>query len=164
MKDSVLTDYVGLFLEAESQERFTKFLIDNKFTEQEYQDSHITIIYSETRCDFGALFGWTSAEDISETILQLPKPLVIEPFNMLGYDMFGKDNDYFVLKLEHPLLHWMNKNCRDMGGTMSFPDYRPHITIEEAFKNLDKDSAPKPDFNLIFDKCQVTREFMVSTM
>lgn len=164
MTESVLTDYVSLIPDGDTQARWNDWLLKNKITKQPHQGTHITIIYSETRCDLTALFGCPSVEEIFDTRLKLPTAVVISPDQILGWEAFGKEGQYLVLLVKHHALSRMNRYCLTMGGTMSFPEYRPHITVDEACEGLDKANLPLPDFDLVFDVLQVTREYMVSDM
>lgn len=162
MTDGVLTDYIAVQPDARSQELWCEWLLKNDITKQTHQGTHITIAYSKTRCDLAALFGWTSADDIFTTTLKMPTPLRITPKDMLGWEQFGKEGEYLVMLVKHPTLHHMHRNCLNMGATTDFPDYKPHITIDESRDDIDKDLLTLPEFDMVFDTCQITREYMVS--
>lgn len=126
--------YSSVLPSAESKEQLFAFVnsigIENLVEPDEY---HCTLIYSKVSC-----------LDVADEDFNLPcKAMVI------GYKVLGTDKKVLVAELYFPnaiRLHdlFMEKH----GATHDYPEYIPHITIADDFK----DDVPVdiPDFDIEF--------------
>lgn len=96
---------------------------------------HITTVYSKVDLPY-------------EPMGKLPERLEVK---VLGFDVFGsrtsnpKGYEYFVIKVEHPLLNERWRIGRDLGMKWDYPDYGPHITISEKNRfNLTPETVLTP--------------------
>jgi hypothetical protein len=118
MSDINRGTYVSLHLTHKSAQRLWKWGksqgIESIF---EPSDFHITVCYSKHPLPFIPLE-------------RLP-PLPVKP---IGFDLFGKDKDYLVMKVESKLAHARHATARALGAAHDFPDYRPHISLAKGGK------------------------------
>lgn len=97
-------------------------------------DAHCTVIY---------LGEMQDAEFTKEDLVLAMKRLALKApgeVKVLGYDLFGKENDILVIRLDDSLLKEnfdkVQRTLAKIGAEnkSSFPDYNPHVTVKEHFK------------------------------
>jgi 2'-5' RNA ligase len=106
---------------------------------------HITVIYSRTPVP--------SAEQLMHMNTSIP----VEA-QAVGYEIFPTKNDgqCLVMRIICPYATRINSQLNAAGATSDYPDYKPHITIAYNIKEqVDPNSLPVPQFQMIFDKLNV---------
>ncbi|QJT70885.1 hypothetical protein GR7B_00087 [Vibrio phage vB_VcorM_GR7B] len=122
----------------------------NKFDESGFKlvdprSLHVTAMYS--------------TENIpKDKQMKLAKPDYIYPSKVMGTDMFGKDKDVLVLKLESPELQKVHKKWKKAGGKPTWPDYQPHITLSMGEANVPKKVREELDSVLKDTEIKLYRE------
>lgn len=81
------------------------------------EDFHITVCYSK--------------RPLAYTALERLPPLPVKP---IGFDLFGKEKNYLVMKVHSKLAEARHATARALGAAHDFPDYRPHISLAKGGK------------------------------
>ena len=106
---------------------------------------HITVIYSRTPVP--------SAENYKD----MPSPLPVEAL-ATGYEVFPTKNDgqCLVMRLACPYATRFNAELTKQGATSDYDEYKPHLTLAyDTEQDIDPNSLPIPQFQLIFDEMVV---------
>lgn len=82
-----------------------------------HDDFHVTLIYSKGR---GKLPFTCPNRQHTATII--------------GFDVFGPEQDCLVLKLDCPSLQERHDDLKAQGLTHTYEEYQPHITLSYNFK------------------------------
>lgn len=139
--------YVALEMSKESKDLLDTFVEMNLgLTERVDKNTyHITVIYSRTPVP--------SAEALTNTNTSIP--VEAQP---VGYEIFPTKNDglCLVMRIICPYATRINSQLAREGATSDYTEYKPHITIAYNIKEqVDVNSLPVPQFQLIFDKIKV---------
>lgn len=122
----------------------------------EIGEEHVTFIY------FGDEFeNPVETRKEIESIMRSKNLVPRGPFyvNVLGYDLFGPDEDILVVRLDSPYLVHLQRQALDIFESLgynngsSFPNYNPHVTIAYDWTGGLTD-LPKLD-RIILQKAQV---------
>jgi 2'-5' RNA ligase len=139
--------YVSLEMSQESRDLLDNFVEMNLGLSERVDKKtyHITVIYSRTPVP--------SAEQLMHMNTSIP----VEA-QAVGYEIFPTKNDgqCLVMRIICPYATRINSQLNAAGATSDYPDYKPHITIAYNIKEqVDPNSLPVPQFQMIFDKLNV---------
>ena len=139
--------YVSLDLSKESKALLDNFVEMNLGLTERVDPStfHITIIYSRTPVPS------------AENLLDMPSSLPVEAL-ATGYEVFPTKNDgkCLVMRLACPYATRLNSELGKQGATSDYDEYKPHLTIAyDIEQDIDPNSLPLPQFQLVFDKLNV---------
>jgi 2'-5' RNA ligase len=139
--------YVSLEMSQESRDLLDNFVEMNLGLSERVDKKtyHITVIYSRTPVP--------SAEQLMHMNTSIP----VEA-QAVGYEIFPTKNDgqCLVMRIICPYATRINSQLNAAGATSDYPDYKPHITIAYNLKEqVDPNSLPVPQFQMIFDKLNV---------
>ena len=139
--------YVSLDLSKESKALLDNFVEMNLGLTERVDPStfHITIIYSRTPVPS------------AENLLDMPSLLPVEAL-ATGYEVFPTKNDgkCLVMRLACPYATRLNSELGKQGATSDYDEYKPHLTIAyDIEQDIDPNSLPLPQFQLVFDKLNV---------
>lgn len=101
------------------------------------EELHVTICYSKEPME------WDDVKRVKGD-LTVPAPDDVKgekPIRKI--EMFGKDHDILVLRIDDPELQKRNQEFRDAGASSDFPDYKPHITITYRAADLEEGAHEK---------------------
>jgi 2'-5' RNA ligase len=139
--------YVSIELNPESRQLLDHFVEMNLGLTERVDPStyHITVIYSRTPVPS------------AENLLHMPSSLPVEAL-VTGYEVFPTktDGQCLVMRLVCPYATRLNSQLTKAGATSDYSEYKAHITIAYNMdQEIDVDSLPIPQFQLIFDKINV---------
>lgn len=139
--------YVSLEMSQESRDLLDNFVEMNLGLKERVDKKtyHITVIYSRTPVP--------SAEQLLHMNTSIP--VEAQP---IGYEIFPTKSDGYclVMRIICPYATRINSQLNAAGATSDYPDYKPHITIAYDIKEqVNPNSLPVPQFQLIFDKLNV---------
>ena len=139
--------YVSLDLSKESKALLDNFVEMNLGLTERVDSStfHITIIYSRTPVPS------------AENYLHMNSPLPVEAL-ATGYEVFPTKSDgkCLVMRLACPYATRLNSELGKQGATSDYDEYKPHLTIAyDTEQDIDPNSLPIPQFQLVFDKLNV---------
>lgn len=139
--------YVSLEMSDESRDLLDNFVEMNLgLTERvDKKTYHITVIYSRTPVP--------SAENLNHMSNSLPVEAQVT-----HYEVFPTKNDgkCLVMRLICPYATRLNSALTAAGATSDYDTYKVHMTIAYDIKQeIDPNTLPTPQFQLIFDKVNV---------
>ena len=139
--------YVSLEMSEESRTLLDNFVQMNIGLTERVDPStyHITVIYSR------------SPVPSAENLLGMPSSLPVEAI-ATGYEVFPTKNDghCLVMRIVCPYATKLNSQLTKAGATSDYSEYKTHLTIAYDIKDeIDPDSLPIPQFQMVFDKLNV---------
>lgn len=113
MSDINLGSYVCLRLTGQSEDRIARWAERQGFANpMDKSDYHITVCYS--------------TQALHYVPLGVIPPMPVKP---IGFDLFGKDKGYLVMRVKSRLASNRNDYAMMSGAVSDFPDYKPHISL-----------------------------------
>lgn len=130
MSDINLGSYVCLRLTRQSEDRLAAWAERQGFPNpMDKSDYHITVCFS--------------TQPIHYVPLGLMPPMPVKPD---GFDLFGKNNDYLVLRVKSRLAENRNAYAMLSGAVTDFPEYKPHVSLaKDSGLTTTKDLEPFTD-------------------
>lgn len=139
--------YVSLEMSPESRSLLDNFVAMNLGLEERVDSKtyHITVIYSRTPVPS------------AENLLHMNTSLPVEA-QATHYEVFPTKNDgsCLVMRLVCPYATRLNSQLTKEGATSDYSEYKVHMTVAYDIKQeIDPNTLPVPQFQLIFDKLNV---------
>lgn len=125
--------FISARLSSDSIDKLMAWIEENKIQGHENrEDFHITLVVSKDSA-------------VPYHPEKYDEPLVLDPVDF-KIDLFGKDKDVLVLRVESEFLQERHAQLRSLYGLdWDFPEYNPHITICHKPQEIQAELNP-PDF------------------